>query len=237
MLNILLIDDDLNSIENIFNGLYRFDFSYYKIVNITCSEKEMLKNLNQKNIDVIILNLDIKKENAYNLLNKINEKGMISRTITISTENDQNAMRLKYKYPKMFFDCKKPVDYKSLSIIINRMYSIIKYDRYAKTDLIKILDIFSFNTASVGYKYIVDCLEICINNNYQTVPFLYSICEEIAKLNNVPSPQTVNWDMQKSVKYMQLSTDSSILNRYFNFIPSTKIFLNKVLSIYYNMHK
>ena len=237
MINTLLIDDDIYSIQDLFNEIYAYPANNCKILKISCSKIEIQKLLQERIIDIVILNINMNKLNAYDILNILKEKKILNRTIVISKNIDQNLERFKYIYTDIFSYIIMPKNQKKLSQSLKELAISTNEKECNANKINKLLEIFTFNKSSLGYKYIVNFLDICINKKYTYIPKIYIICNEIAKKNNLNSSQKIDWNIQRSIKFMKNYTDSAILKKYFKFYPSTKIFLNKILSLYYNIYK
>lgn len=235
MLNILLIDNDLVSINKVFNVMTGVTGFECKIGYICKTENEIEFCIQDTKYDVIILNLNMTKSNPYFFLNKLKEKNILQKTITISNISKKDLTRLTNNYQEIFNNFSFPLDLNSVHKSIKKMYINIKKGKKIRKNITNILNIFNFNKSSLGYSYIIDCLNICISKGYKRLPKMNTICNEIAKQNNLTSSKTIDWNIQKAIKNMRIYTDSSVLNKYFSFEPSTKIFLNEILSIYYRI--
>ena len=235
MLNILLIDNDLVSIDKVFNAMTSTTEFECKVEYICRTQSEIEFCIQNKKYDVIILNLNMTKSNPYYFLNKLKEKNILQKTITISNISKKELIHLTNNYQDIFNNFSFPLDLKLLYKSIKKIYINLKKEKNIRKNIVNILNIFNFNKSSLGYGYIIDCLNICISNSYKKLPKMKIICEKIAKESNLTSPKVIDWNMQKTIKNMRIYTDRSILNKYFAFEPSTKIFLNEVLSIYYNI--
>lgn len=235
MLNILLIDNDLVSINKVFNVMAGVTGFECKIGYICKTESEIEFCIQDTKYDVIILNLNMTKSNPYFFLNKLKEKNILQKTITISNISKKDLTRLTNNYQEIFNNFSFPLDLNSVHKSIKKIYINLKKEKNIRKNIVSILNIFNFNKSSLGYSYIIDCLNICISKGYKRLPKMNTICNEIAKQNNLTSSKTIDWNIQKAIKNMRIYTDSSVLNKYFSFDPSTKIFLNEILSIYYRI--
>lgn len=238
MLNILLIDNDLNTIINTFDIFSNFSTLDYKIKNICQYEEELVTYVKDFAYDLIIINLNMNKINPYMLLNTLKERNLLHKTIAFSELSQSETLHLMYQYYKVFNVFSLPIDLNRLKKSIEKICINAK-DKNEKTEITEILELFRFNKTSEGYKYIIDCLNICIRNDYKKLPKLSIIFEEIIKERNLDleTASHVEWNIQKSVQTMRQYTSPFIMDKYFPFLPSPKLFLNTILAMYYEQNK
>ena len=234
MLNILLIDDNPESITSLFNGLCSVSNSnIYKIINICNTEQALVECIEYNKIDLILLNLEIKKIHAYKILELLEKINPLYKIIIFSSSP---TLDFKYvKFSNRFLDAFSfPIDFDILTKLIDDLNNSLEKNEDSNSKNIEdILNTFNFTKSNVGYLYILDFLNICIKNCYKTIPKMALIYDEIAKIHKLSSARTIDWNIQTSINNMRKYTAPSVLNEYFTFSPSTKVFLNKILSIYY----
>lgn len=227
MQNVLIIDNDYQDIQNIFNSINKNINSSIKIIGISSNEKDALKYILNEKIDIIILELDI--PNVKNLFDKIN---LMTKIIIIS-KNTDSVINIINKNIDIYQFFIKPLN---INKLIDTLNILSDSSDNIKNTLIDLLENFNFNKNSKGYSYILDCLTFCIKNNYT---FIYSIKELYKemelKYNNDISSLQLEWNISKTIQSMNNYTDEKILNKFFtyNILPSPKTFLNELLMIYY----
>lgn len=91
----------------------------------------------------------------------------------------------------------------------------------------KELQVFNFNKASVGYRYLIECIVEVYRNQDKIINIEKYLFPSIAKKLNVKKPQTVKWSLIKSLDSMVRYTDTEIILKYFPYTqnPTTKMFI------------
>ena len=107
----------------------------------------------------------------------------------------------------------KPFDIENLIEILKKI-SNNSIKNESKKRIISLLNNFNFNKSSVGYTYFIDILKYNKNLSYKKI----------------------EWNIEKSIRTMNNYTDLFILNKYFSYtnFPSSKVFINGLLYIYYD---
>ena len=100
----------------------------------------------------------------------------------------------------------------------------------------RLLDQFDFNKTNIGYHYIVECLNYCIDSKLKQIPKLKKMYEIVS--DDIYSPNQINWNVRKAINSMNRLTDENTIKKYFayNILPTPKEFLNRMLDIYYRIH-
>ena len=73
MKKILIVDDDLNFVKNIFNYINNSTGNKFIVSNISINGEEAYKNLITNSFDIMILDLKMPKLNGLELINKIKD--------------------------------------------------------------------------------------------------------------------------------------------------------------------
>ena len=62
----------------------------------------------------------------------------------------------------------------------------------------------NFNKSNLGFNYIIDCLSICVNNNYHFIPKMNILYEQLINNNYYinRSFNAVKWNISKAVQTM-----------------------------------
>ncbi len=96
--------------------------------------------------------------------------------------------------------------------------------------IVNILDNFNFNKNTIGYIYIIECIDFCLINNINIMPRSKILYNEIAKIHNYDNSKKIGWNIDKAIKLMNEETSSNIkIDLLNNSMPSTKYFLNCIL--------
>ena len=236
MLDIVILDENYDLLIRIYNILKKYDS--FKVQSIYADSKSTKEYLLNEKVDILIINYN-NSLNQFKLIKQIREKGLdIKIMLVIESAADLDKLINNNIYVDDFII--KRFEEKQL---IDKLQKISK-DFRRKEDIInirveKILRKFNFNKTSRGYYYIVDCLNYCINNEYDYIKKIYEICDSVSAINKSCTRDQIIWDMTKTIKSMTRLTDTEILKKYFPFNPTltTKSFLNEILGIYYTIYR
>lgn len=235
MLNILLADNDYTYIENIFNKISLKLKENFDIIGICSSGDKVLEYILNTKIDIIILELNLPKVDGIDILKELKKRNINIPTIILSKNSDLvfKVIKENINYYKIL---PKPFDIENLIEILKKINNnSIKNE--SKKRIINLLHNFNFNRSSLGYAYIIDILNFCIENEIRYINNLKNIYQKLElKYNKNLSYKKIEWNIEKSIRTMNNYTDSLILNKYFSYtnFPSSKVFINGLLYIYYD---
>ena len=229
-----MLNDNYEFVETLFNNLQEYNENKYNIAKICTDSSNIIDYILKDIVDVILLDLNMPNVDGFEILDIIKKNNIKSKVIVISGDTSCILRLIKEKYNnfvlKLFI---KPFEVTELIEELNFLYNetnvVIKNE-----DIEMLLNNFNFNKASVGYEYIKQCLTICIKKKYKYVPNMDLLYDNLSKENNLGVSKSIKWDIYKTIDNMRKNTDKNILKQYFNFIPSAKTFLNKILSIYFS---
>lgn len=235
MLKVLLVDDNYDYLESLFNNLGDNLNNKIKIVKICNDGEKALKYITNQELDIVLLDLNIPKINGIEILEKIKENNIKTEVIVITGETKFLIEVINKNLPvrKILL---KPFKIDNLIEILDKIIDEqLGNPKENIEKLISILDNFNINKSTLGFKYILECLKICIEQKYTFIPHMKTLYNQISDKNT--SESVINWNISKTIQSMNKLTDRSILEKFFpyNVSPSPKIFLNKILAIYYNL--
>lgn len=92
---------------------------------------------------------------------------------------------------------------------------------------------FEFNTNSLGYAYLIDCIKLCLKNDSSIYNLEKNVYPEVSKLYHIQNFSNIKWSIEKCIKSMSRYTKTEILNDYFPNIKkiSPKIFIKKIVDL------
>lgn len=235
MLRVLIVDDNYEYLEGIFNNLNDHVNSRIKVVKICNDGEKALNYIINTELDVILLDLNIPKMNGLEILEKMKENNIKREVVVISGDSDL-ILKLISKKLNVTQILIKPFGIEELLEIFETIFSDrLKDDRSNKVEMI--LNKFAFNKSNKGYEYIEECLQYCIEKRYTSIPKMEILCMNISLKKDKISQYTVGWNVSKAIQTMKRLTKPEIFKKYFpyNSSPSPKAFLNEILNLYYNL--
>lgn len=197
------------------------------ISNISSNGEEACEYIINNTPDIILLDLKMPKLDGIQLINKLKEKIKLPEIIIISGDNSLlNKLTNLNIYISAIFT--KPID---LQLLMDKLMSIkeIINNKDIEDDIIKELNSFYFNKSSHGYLYIIDCIEVCIENKKIIVPFEKNLYIKVAEKNHIKSALKVKWSIDKAISSMNKYTNPSTINEFFpNSKPTSKMFIIEI---------
>lgn len=166
------------------------------------------------------------------------EKNNIKSNVIIMSENLDLILEVLKNRLNFYHIFVKPFKSEELINTLKNIVLILE-SRKQSNKLTTLLNNFYFNKSSLGYIYLSDCLNFCINKKINYVSKIREIYKNIEiKNNNEVSLSQIEWNISKSIRTMKNLTSKEILNKYFpyNPSPSPKEFINGILYIYYNLY-
>lgn len=238
MLKVLIVDDEYEYLENLFNNINDNINDEVKIVKICNDGEKALNYIMNTEIDVILLDLNIPKINGLQILEKMKENNINSEVIVISGETNfiVEIISRKLSVKKILV---KPFEFDELIKSLNTIISDLTINNveYSNIKVLELLNKFNFNKASTGYTYILDCLNFCIQRKYTYIAQTKDLYKGIAQQYDGISHTKIGWNISKCIQVMNKLTEKNILKEYFPYdnSPSPKTFLNEILHIYYSL--
>ena len=233
MCTILIADDELITVKNMFNNMVRGNKNI-KLIGISENGKETLQSMQVIMPDVLLLDLMMPKMNGIELLDKLIEKKerylSSMKIIVISSYIDKLYKNNKYK-EFIYAILPKPLDTLRLLKIIEDINidienkNIKKYIEYT-------LSKFNFNKNSCAYKYLKDTIYQIINEGKSNFELEKDIYKKVAKLNRKKNEMVVKWNIEKLMNNMYINTRYDKVKEYFSCDTkmTTKIFIREIVN-------
>lgn len=227
MLTIYIISRDFNFIEKVYNTVSKSS-NKIKIVGICGNEDEAIEFLSNNTVDTIMLDLDMLNPNSNILLKKL--KYRIRNIKIISTSSNPESVITVVNYNlNMFHFITKPVDTVELLETLNKLSLVINS---SMNKLEVLLENFTFNKSTLGYRFIIDSLTYCINSNCNYIANMQNFYPKVVSLyNDEISARKIGWDISKAISTMYDLSDKEVITKYFKTTNkiTPKRFFNTIL--------
>ena len=237
MFKILIVDNKIDSLIKMFNKLNDNLLDNIKIVKMFTNCESALNYILNSSTDIMIININKSVINEVKILEKMKQKYIKKRVIAV-VENSEFITEIVNKSLPVDRIFMRPFDVNEIADYINKtVYELSEYQYTQK--LLVLLNKFNFNKSNTGYKFIIDCLELCIEKEYKYINYINELYLEKEKKYDGITPQNIKWNISKCVRTMNKLTDDLTMKKYFPFYrePPPKIFLNEILRNYYQFNR
>ena len=224
MSTIVIADDDLITVKNIFNNIMRKNKNA-KVVGLTSDGSEVLEYVEKYMPDILLLDLVMPKMNGVEVLDKLieNKEKYLKKMKIIIISSYIDKLYEENKYREYIYDVlPKPYDTDKLLHTIERISAEdnkIRISEYIDRELNK----FNFNKNTNSFRYLKDaiCQIICEEKiNFELENDIYI---KVAHMNNKKSGSTIKWDIEKLMNQMYINTKYTGVKEYFNLTEDTKL--------------
>lgn len=240
MISILIIDDDLNYVKNLFNHIISQNLNI-RLIGIGENGNEALNLIEYYKPDVLLLDLMMPQVNGIqvldNMLAKKDKYFPNIKIIILSSFVEKLHKNRDKEYFNYIYDIiPKPINIDKLIYCLNQieaLNSIKKIELYVNNELNK----FNFNIKNAAYKYLKDTIIEVIKSNTNVFNLERDIYFNISKKYHKNNSKIIKWSIDKLMERMYLNTDIEIICEYFNFKydtkPSTKFFIYNIAEKYF----
>ena len=231
MQNLMIIDNNLDYMSKIINKISN-SISNLKIYNISHNINEAMQSIINKNIDIIIININL---SGLEILKYIKENNIeiFNKSIIIIYNKINNICDInKNLYHKYVY---KYVEYsENLDNLIDILRKLVLEKENTNNKMIlknkikRELNRLNFNFNHIGTKYIIDCIIIIYNKNLHNINLTKQVYPELSKKYN-KTINTIRVDMEQSIKNMYFDCKESTLMDYFGYLDMSKPSLKEVI--------
>lgn len=239
MIEILIVDDDSEFLFSLFNKINEVLSDGFVIKKICNNGKEAYEYIANNHIDVVLLDLKIPIISGVELLIKIKDLVNLPEIIVISGDTTQILKLMQNKFP-IYYVFSKPVNVEALIVTLAEIKAKksnkVTEDKIRQR-LIKILSIFNFNISSLGYKYLIDCIAMCINADEIILPIEKKLYKLVAEQNNISNHIKVKWAIQKAISSMLNYTEEKTIKENFLYTssPTPKQFITQIFFEFFKL--
>ena len=233
MSTILIADDELTTVKNIFNNIVQKN-NEVKLIGISTNGKETLHIMQNTLPDILLLDLMMPEMNGIELLDKLieeKEKYLIKmKVIVISSYTNKIYNNNKYR-DFIYAILPKPYSISQLLKLIEEINIQIK-NKNIKEYIEETLNKFNFNKKSNAYNYLKDAIYLIICEGKNNFLLEKDIYKKVAKINKKKNEIVIKWSIEKLMNNMYMDTKYSTVKEYFGNEAkiTTKIFIRAIMN-------
>lgn len=227
MLKILIVDDNLELNQLLFNQIKNYNEDEFIITNISSNGEDAYNYLLTHSPDVVLLDLQMPKLNGIELISKLEAQISLPKIIVITGDTSllPEIIKLNIKLENIFT---KPINFNSLIENLERIRKEKDNDE-VELKIKELLKNFYFNKSSPGYRYIIESIKLCVKNKTLITPLETNLYKKVAEKTNAKSNLHVKWSIDKSINVLNKYTNPDTLNKFFPYSKVTsKIFINEI---------
>lgn len=242
MCTILIADDELTTVKNIFNSIIKNEKNI-KLIGISNNGKEAFEIMQKNTPDILLLDLMMPKMNGLELLDMLIEQKdkYLTKTRVIVISGYINKLYKTDKYREYIYGIlPKPYNLLELLKLIERI-NVENDNDNIKKYIEETLNKFNFNKNYSSYKYLKDAIYQVIYEKQINFDLKNDIYIKVAKINNKKNAFVIKWGIEKLMNNMYMDTKYNVIKEYFNFIedkkPTTKLFIRYVINNFEKINK
>lgn len=237
MSTILIADDDLITVKNIFNNIMKNN-KEIKVIGISNNGIEVLEYMEEFTPDILLLDLMMPKMNGIEVLDKLidNKEKYLKKTKIIIISSYIDKLFKRDTYREYIYDIlPKPYNIERLVEIIekiNEENNNFKILSYINNELNK----FNFNQNTSSFKYLKDTIYFILTERQINFELENDIYKKVAKINCKKNEKIIKWAIEKLMENMYTNTKYNAVKTYFNLVedkkPTTKLFIRYIVNKY-----
>lgn len=202
------------------------------ISSFAINPKEMLESVCElREGDILIVDLELSQIDVFEVIEELKQKeSTIPFIIAISADVDL-FKKLK-RIPNVYAKIKKPCAFSTIINIIEEITDISGgkcYEELVKEEL----HTFAINVTTLGYKYIVDAIELVLANENLLKDMKHRLYHSISKRHNNVSIINIKWTIEKTISSIIRYTSFDVVKSYFGVESgekvTPKIFISEIL--------
>lgn len=180
--------------------------------------------------DILIVDLELSQIDVFEVIDELKQQEAMPFIIAISGNVDL-FKKLK-RIPNVYAKIKKPC---AISTIINIIEEITDisggkcYEELVKEEL----QTFEVNVTTLGYRYIVDAIELSLANENLLRDMKHRLYVSISKRHDDVSIINIKWTIEKTIRSIIRYTSFNVVKSYFHVESgehvTPKIFINAIL--------
>lgn len=230
MLNLLIADDNKDFDISILNSIRENNLDNIKIQGIATDGADAYQKIKIFKPDLVLLDIQMPVLNGLQVINKLISENFPLPKIIITTGYPELLANFSNKFV-ISGVLLKPFDIKKLSMCLTEFNSE-EQERIIRNKIINILSKFEFNCKTLGYRYLIDCIQIGLESPELLKNFDKNLYPYVAKFNHTLNISKIKWNIEKCIRSMLRFTDTKILEQFFSTPkPSPRFLIIQVIEI------
>ena len=203
------------------------------ISSLAINPKEIMDSIYELKMgDILIVDLELSQIDVFDVMNKLKQKSEGNMPFVIAISADIELFKQLKKIPNVYAKIKKPCAFKTIINIVEEIIDVSGgkcYEELVKEELHK----FEINVTTLGYKYIVDAIELSLADENLLKDMKHRLYKSISKRHDDVSIINIKWTIEKSVRSIIRYTSFDIIKSYFHVElgehVTPKIFISEIL--------
>lgn len=234
MISMLIADDNKDFGICMLNSIIEKNSDTIQVQAIATNGLEAYQKIKTLQPDIVLLDVEMPIMNGFQVIHKLSEENYTLPKILLVTAFPVliNSFSESQLVDGIIF---KPFDF----TVLNN-YLLQFCDEYNKDKLneriVNLLNNFDFNTNSLGYSYLIECIKLCFEDANYIKDFENLLYPQIARIYNISKASKIKWAVEKSINSMYRYTKTATLRKFFPNAKklSPKIFIKKIVAL---LHK
>lgn len=234
MISMLIADDNKDFGICMLNSIIEKNSDAIQVQAIATNGLEAYQKIKTLQPDIVLLDVEMPIMNGFQVIHKLFEENYTLPKILLVTAFPVliNSFSEAQLIDGIIF---KPFDFTVLNNYLLQFCDEYNNDKLNER-IINIVDTFDFNTNSLGYSYLIECIKLCFEDANYIKDFENLLYPQIAKIYNIPKTSKIKWAVEKSINSMYRYTKTATLRKFFPNAKklSPKIFIKKIVAL---LHK
>jgi FixJ family two-component response regulator len=202
------------------------------ISSFAINPKEMMTTVYElKEGDILIVDLELSQIDVFEVIDELKQQANTMPFI-IAISGDVDLFKKLKKIPNVYAKIKKPCAFSTIINIIEEITDISGgkcYEELVKEEL----QTFEVNVTTLGYKYIVDAIELSLANENLLRDMKHRLYGSISKRHDDVSIINIKWTIEKTIRSIMRYTSFDVVKSYFRVESgekvTPKIFISEIL--------
>ncbi len=203
------------------------------ISSFAINPKEIMETIYElKAGDILLVDLELSQINVFDVINNLEQKSKGNTPFIIAISADIELFKQLKKVPNVYAKIKKPCAFKTIIGIVEEIIDVSGgkcYEELIKEEL----QIFDVKVTTLGYKYIVDAIELSLANENLLKDMKHMLYVSISKRHDDVSIINIKWTIEKTIRSIVRYTSVDVIKSYFHVESgehvTPKIFISYIL--------